>query len=98
MDLQQRTQIANMLSQRLGVGLQGVGVGTGAAVPLSSQIASSITGGGAALASGAVGSANAWTGGLGGLGNAAASGASNLALINALQQGGGFNVANAAVP
>jgi hypothetical protein len=102
MDLQQRQQIYNMLQARMGVGLQSVGVGTGAAVPLAAQIGSAVTGAGAAQASGVVGAANAQIAGLQGLGQAAqtaAGGYTNFALINALQQQGSFNnpLASAAV-
>jgi hypothetical protein len=98
MDLQQRQQIYNMLQARMGVGLQGVGVGTGAAVPMSNQIATTIGQGGTALASGQVGQANALTAGLQGLGSAAQSGASSFALVNALQNQGGFNIAQQPPP
>jgi len=91
MDLQQRQQIANILGGQAGIGLQGVGVGTGAAVPLAGQMASSITGAGAAQASGVVGAANALTAGLSGVGSAASSIPQSLILANAFGSGGGFS-------
>ena len=97
MDLQQRQQIANLFNQRLGVGLQGIGTATGAAVPLSAQMASAVTGGQTALASGGVGSANALNQGMQGASSAiggATNQLANFALVNSLSGGGGFNYPN----
>ena len=95
MDLQQRQQIANILGGQAGIGLQGVGVGTGAAVPLAGQMASSITGAGTAAASGVAGAAQGQIQGGAGFANALTGGASqlaNIALINQLGGGQGFNI------
>jgi hypothetical protein len=93
MNLQQRQQIINQLMGGVNVGQQAAGTLAGVNTAASQQQASTITGIGAAQASGVVGSANALVGGLQGVGSAAGGAASNLALINALQgPGTSFNV------
>jgi len=94
MDLQQRQQIANLLQGPVNVGLSASGSLAGSNIQLANTGASAITQGGAALASGQVGAANALIAGGTGAANAIGGGVNslaNIALINSLGGGGGFN-------
>jgi hypothetical protein len=88
MDLQQRQQVYNLLSGRINTGLQAADASAGVSTNAASTLGSTITGIGAAQASGVVGSANALTAGLTGAGSAAGNAASSFALVNALQNPG----------
>lgn len=91
MDLQQRQQIANLLQGPVNIGLSASGSLAGSNINLANQMSSTITGAGAAQASGVVGAANALTAGLSGVGSAASSIPQSLILANAFGGGGGFN-------
>lgn len=91
MDLQQRQQIANLLDIPINTGLSASGALAGANLQSGQQIASTITGAGAAQASGIVGAANAQIAGLQGVSSAASSIPQSLILANAFGSGGGFN-------
>jgi len=81
MDLQQRQQIYNILAGPVGIGLGAAGTLAGSNVNMSNQIASTITGAGAAQASGVVGAANALTGGITGAGNALGGALTNYGML-----------------
>lgn len=94
LELQQRAQIGNLVGTQVGVGSTDAAAALGASVNTGGQIAQLQGAGGAALASGAVGQANA----LAGITSNIGSTAQNTALAYALSQQGLFGNPNATAP
>lgn len=94
MQLQQYQQIANMLGARVGTGLSASSIGSNVGIQAANTLGSTITGAGAAQASGIVGAANALNQGGIGAANALAGIPQSMLLANAFGGGMGFNNPN----